>query len=240
MKIKNILLGILSVLAFNSYAQTETNSETFVQADKSTKNKKYSITLGLGYYIPVLSDKNISFPNAQYNPEINSGISYFISLDYALTKDFYVGVGYNSSYAKAKFIENAIVNNQQVDGYLEAGALENSSFLFNITYSPNKKGFKPYAKLGIGYFLTEVELGDVPLSLTDNVEKELFPDYKSSGLGIMPELGVKYNLFTLSVAYGLPFNKLSGESSEVDTYESTGTMRSNSLLINVSYRILLF
>src|SRR5690606_32258123 len=102
------------------------------------------------------------------------------------------------NYGKARFIKNAVINGEQINGYLEAGALANSNVLLNVTYWPGKAGLQPYAKVGAGFFISELELGDIPLRLTDNVEKELFPDYKSDGFGILPELGLKYNQFTLS------------------------------------------
>jgi hypothetical protein len=89
-------------------------------------------------------------------------------------KDLYFRIGFNGTYSKANFRENATVNDKQVNGYLEEGALENSSFMLNVTYSPNKKSFQHCAKLGFVYFITKVKLGDVPLSQTDNEVKELF------------------------------------------------------------------
>lgn len=224
MKIKTILLGILSLLAFASHAQ----------------DNRYSIAVGLGYYAPLLSAENISYPDAEYKQEIGAGISYFISADYALTRDWYVGLGFNGGYATAKFIKDPLINGEQIEGHLEAGALENMHFLLNVTYFPDEDGLQPYAKLGLGYFMNEVELGDIPLRLTDNVEKEIFPDYKSTGFGILPELGIEYNLLTLSVGYGLPFNELTGEDPEPEGYVSNGSIKSHSLQVNVAYRILLF
>jgi len=234
------LTGLYAYPQQENNSNTETNSAASTPINTSTENKKYSLAVGLGYFTPVLSAEGVSYPNGEYLPEYDLGVSFTLSFDYAVAKDFYIGVGYNGNYGKARFMKNVNINGEQITGYLEAGALENSSFLLNFTYFPTKKGIQPFAKLGLGYFINEVELGDVPLRLTNNVERELFPDYKSTGLGILPEIGVKYNRFTLSVAYGLPFNKLSGEEPELGGNISTGTIRSHSIQINASYRIVLF
>ncbi len=229
-------LHFFNFVAFLSLIASSANA----QVNPSTQVKRYSVNVGLGYFSPHLSDDGVSFPDAEYNPKIGVGFSYFISFDYALTNDLYMGVGFNGNYGKAKFIRNAVVNGERVNGYLEAGALENSHVMLNFTYAPEKQGIRPFARLGLGYFITEVELGDIPLYLTNNEEVELYPDFKSSGLGVMPELGLKYNHFSLSLAYGIPFDKLSGETPESGAYVLSETIRSHSVQINASYRILLF
>ena len=133
-----------------------------------------------------------------------------------------------------------MVNGSQLDGYLEAGTVSNLAFLLNLTYAPAKSGVQPYARLGVGYIIQQAELGDVSLSLTNNVEFELFPDYKFAGLGILPEVGIKYNSLSLSAAYGLPFGDLTGEEESPDAYPSVGSISSRSLQIDLAYRISLF
>ncbi|WP_192820563.1 hypothetical protein [Rufibacter sp. LB8] len=247
MKSKYILTGILLWLALAVQAQIGTSRTTGIDPNQLApteqfgQHKKYSISAGFGYYLPLLSEKNVGYQNAEYSPEIGLGISYFISLDYALTQDLFVGVGFNGSYATARFIKNANLNGEQINGYLKAGALENSNFLLNLTYAPSGNGWQPYAKLGVGFFKSELELGDIPLRLTNNVESELFPDYKASGLGILPEIGLKYKQFALSSAYALPFKKLTGEENpEPGAFPSTGTIKSHGLQVNASYRIYIF
>ena len=247
MKLKSILIIFLALLSVAAQAQTKTgdainfSSKNPAQAEPVAPGKKYSVSAGFGYYSPQISAEGVSYPDAEFSPETGVGISGFASFDYALTTDLYVGIGYNGSYGKAKFIKNATIYGQQISGYLEAGALENSHFVLNVTYFPAKGGLQPYAKLGLGYFISELELGDIPLELTNNVETELFPDYKSQGFGVLPELGIKYNRFTLSAAYGIPFNKLTSEDpSEPDAYTSSGSIRSHNLQINVGYRFFVF
>ncbi|MGV3588257.1 MAG: hypothetical protein ACO1OF_14725 [Adhaeribacter sp.] len=247
MRSRLILTGILFLLAFVAQAQTENSIATGTNNNQPAptalveRNKKYSVSAGLGYYLPVLAEENVSYAQAEYSPEFGLGFSYFVSLDYALTPDLYTGVGFNGSYGKARFIKNASINGEQINGYLKAGALENTNLLLNITYAPARNGLQPYAKLGAGFFISELELGDIPLRLTNNVESELFPDYKSTGLGIVPEIGLKYKQFALSAAYAMPFKKLTGEKvSEPEAYTSTGTIKSHSLQINLSYRTSIF
>ncbi len=214
-------------------------TQSFAQENDLNEEKKYSLALGLGYFNPILSEKGIAFSNATYDPQLGAGASFSASFDYALSEKFAVGVGFNGSYASAEFIRDAVVNDSQVDGYLEAGALENIYILANLTYSKPGDGIQPYAKLGLGYFIVEVELGDVPLELTDNVEVEMFPDFKSSGFGVLPELGVRYNALSLSVAYSLPFDDSEGETVD-EGFQSAGSISSQGLQVNVTYRISLF
>ena len=227
-------LQMACLLALTALCGNALNAQT-------NEAKKYSLSLGAGYFSALLDDEGIAYPNATYAPEVGPGLSYFASLDYGLTEDFYVGVGLNGNYARGEFIQNAEVNGSQVDGYLEAGTVSNLAFLLNFTYAPVKSGVQPYAKLGVGYIIQQAELGDVPLSLTNNVEFELFPDYKFAGFGILPEVGIKYNSLSLSAAYGLPFGDLTGEEEEgPDAYPSVGSISSRSLQVNVAYRLSLF
>ena len=211
------------------------------QISQPELSKKYSAVAGAGLYLPQVAGQNVVYPDAEYSPEVGKGISYFVSLDYAFTPDLFLGLGFNGSYARGKFIINAKVKGEQLNGYLEAGALDNANFLLNLTYFPQRAGLQPYAKLGLGFFMAELELGDVPLNLTNGVETELFPDYKYRGLGLLPELGLKYNGFTVSVGYGMPLKKLTGEQvSDAGAYGSRGSIRSNSLQVNAAYRVFLF
>jgi hypothetical protein len=122
---------------------------------------------------------------------------------------------------------------------LEAGAIANSKILLNLTYASYGEGIQPSAKLGIGFFQNQVEMGDVPLELTNNVETELFPDYKYSGIGLMPEVGLSYNSISLSVGFSVPFDELEGEVIE-GVPPSVGEISSMGLQVNLAYRIPLF
>jgi hypothetical protein len=210
-----------------------------ISAQDATQENNYSLAFGLGYFAPILSEEGITFSNATYNPQVGAGFSYFASFDYKLSEKFALGMGFNGNYAGAEFIQNAIVDDQQVNGYLEAGAVANTHILLNLTYARPGEGIQPYAKLGVGYFIEQVELGDVPLELTNNVETELFPDFKSSGIGLLPELGARYNDLAFSVAYSFPFDDLTGETVP-GGYLSVGSIASQGLQINVTYRISLF
>lgn len=202
-------------------------------------DKKFSASLGVGYFNAILSEEGVSYSNATYAPEIGAGFSYFLSFDYHLTNNVHIGLGYNGSYAASRFIKDAMIDNSTVDGYLGAGAIANSKILLNLTYASRNEGVSPYAKIGIGYFQNQVEMGDVPLELTDNVELELFPDYKYGGLGLLPEIGIAYNSISLSLAFSLPFDELEGEVIE-GVPPSVGEISSSGLQINVAYRIPLF
>lgn len=206
---------------------------------RGNDDKKISLKFGVGYFQAFLSDEGVSYDNATYDPNVGAGVSYFLGFDYNITEDIAIGIGYNGTYGKADFIRNAVVDSQTINGYLEAGAVTNTHILLNVSYTPVGSGIKPYGKLGFGYLIQQVELGDVPLNLTNNVETEIFPDYKSKGLGIMPELGVRYGDFFLSAAYGFSLEKLTGEDNP-DGFVSTGSLTSQSLQINLSYRIFLF
>ena len=122
---------------------------------------------------------------------------------------------------------------------MEAGAIANSKILLNLTYASYGEGIQPSAKLGIGFFQNQVEMGDVPLELTNNVETELFPDYKYSGIGLMPEVGLSYNSISLSVGFSVPFDELEGEVIE-GVPPSVGEISSMGLQVNLAYRIPLF
>jgi hypothetical protein len=70
------------------------------------------------------------------------------------------------------------------------------------------------------------------------VETEIFTDYKNNGIGIIPELGVRYNKFYLSLAYSLSLKKLQGE--EVDGFISPGEVTSQGLQFNLTYDLFRF
>ena len=78
----------------------------------------------------------------------------------------------------------------------------------------------------------------MPLELTNNEETEIFTDYKNNGIGVIPELGIRYKKFFLSLAYSLSFNKLKGE--EVDGFTSSGTVTSQGLQFNLTYNVFRF
>ena len=206
---------------------------------QANSEKKFSAALGAGYFNAILAEEGVGYSNATYAPEVGPGFSYFLSFDYHITNNFHIGLGYNGSYAASKFIKDATIESSTVEGYLEAGAIANSKFLLNLTYAATGGGIRPYAKIGFGFFQNQVEMGDVPLALTDNVELELFPDYKYSGLGLMPEVGVSYNSISLSVGFSLPFDELEGEMIE-GVPPSVGEINSLGLQINLGYRIPLF
>jgi len=215
-------------------------------SNTNKKEKKFSLKIGAGLYQPFINEDGIiftdginsdgvTFSGANYNPKINIGVSLITSVDYALSDNFYVGLGFNGAFVRAKFIRDAIVNNQTIDGYLKKGALENTTLLINFTYTPKGEGIKPYVKLGIGYLTQEVELGDVPLALTNNVETEIFTDYKNSGISLIPELGVRYKNIFFSVAYSASFMELTGET--VDGFSSPGSITSQGLQFNFTYNL---
>lgn len=208
-------------------------------AENFRNDKKMSIKIGGGLFQPFLSETGVGYANASYDPNTGPGFSYFASFDYAITKNISIGVGYNGSFAGAEFIRNAVVDGQTINGYLEAGAVTNTHLLLNVTYTVSGEGIRPFATLGLGYLIQQVELGDVPLALTNNVETEIFPDFKSSGFGILPELGVQYYNFSLSAAYGISFEELTGEKNP-DGFVSAGSLTSQALQINIGYRIYLF
>ena len=246
MKLLKTSLVIAGLLFFNHstiFAQKKDLSKT------SSKEKKFSFKIGAGLYRPILNDsgvtftsgtnnEGVSFSGASYDPEIKTGFSFLTSVDYALSDKFYIGLGFNGAFANANFIRDATVNNQAINGYLEEGAVENILILLNFSYVPKGEGIKPFAKLGIGYVTQEVELGDVPLELTNNIETEIFTDYKNNGIGMIPEIGVRYKKFFLSLAYSLSFEKLQGE--EVDGFISAGTIRSQGLQFNLTYNLFRF
>jgi hypothetical protein len=247
MKVSKILFFIACSLFFShSNIHAQQNKEL---SNTTKKEKKFSFKIGAGLYQPILNDSGITFisgtnsdgvtfSGATYDPEIKTGFSFLTSVDYALSDKFYIGLGFNGAFAKAKFIRDATVNNQTINGYLEEGAVENVHILLNFTYSPKGEGIKPFAKLGIGYVAQEVELGDVPLEFTNNEEIEIFTDYKNNGIGVIPELGIRYKKFFLSLAYSLSFNKLKGE--EVDGFTSSGTVTSQGLQFNLTYNVFRF
>jgi len=201
-------------------------------------DKKIELSFGAGYFATQLDHEGVIRSDATFAPEVGPGFSYFASVDYRLNEKFAIGLGFNGNYAQGEFIQNAIIDNQIVNGYLKAGAIANSHLLVNLTYAPQGDGFRPYGKLGLGFFSLQVEQGDVPLSLTDGVEVEMFPDYKGSGFGLLPELGAQYNAFSLSFAYSLPFVELTGEEVSGD-FESPGTVTSGGFQINLGYRLAL-
>ena len=218
-------------------------------SNSTKKEKKFSFKIGAGLYQPIINDSGVtftggtnsdgvSFSGATFKPKVKTGFSFLTSVDYALSDNFNIGLGFNGAFAKAEFIKDATINGQVVNGYLEKGAVTNMHILLNFTYAPKGEGLKPFAKLGIGYVTQEVELGDIPLELTNNVETEIFTDYKNNGIGIIPELGVRYNKFFLSLAYSLSLKKLQGE--EVDGFISPGEVTSQGLQFNLTYDLLRF
>jgi hypothetical protein len=206
---------------------------------KAQDQHSYSLAFGAGLFGPNLSHSNITYDNAEFSPNIGPGISYFASFDYSVSEDFMVGIGFNGALAKADFIKDALVNDEQLIGYLDAGAIANTHFLLNLTYSPTGEGIKPFTRLGLGYFIEQAELGDVPLRLTDNVETEIFTDFKYSGFGLLPELGARYQSYTLSAGYSVALGELTGEKVK-EGYQSPGEMTLQGLQINFAYRISLF
>ncbi len=230
---------IIICLVVTSLFHTSIMAQSMNAFLEGSNDKKISLKLGVGYFHALLSDEGVSYTNATYDPNIGAGVSYFLGVDYNITESIAIGIGYNGTYGKADFIRNAVVDSQPINGFLEAGAVTNTHILLNLSYSPAGSGIQPYAKLGFGYLIQQVELGDVPLNLTNNVETEIFPDYKSSGFGVLPELGVRYGNFFLSAAYGFSLERLTGEDNP-DGFVSTGSLTSQSLQVNVSYRIFLF
>lgn len=196
----------------------------------------YSLNFGAGLFTPFLEDEGVLYDNAIFNAETSYGFTYFASFDYALSSNLAIGIGFNGNYAKSNFIQEATVSDVTVQGYLEAGAIANSHFLLNMTYSGDGDGIQPYAKIGLGYFLYQAEMGDVPIELTGGVEEEIFPDFKYNGFGALPELGVRYNSLSISVAYSLPFGELEGEEVP-GGYISPGTVNLNGLQVNLSCRL---
>lgn len=228
---KSIFLSIV-LLVFQA-------SQVTAQSTSNSQDKKYSLTIGTGYFGASVRTTSIAYENADYNQNISPGFTYFASLDYKLSEQFAIGLGYNGNYASAKFIENAVINGQQVNGFLKAGAVANSHVLVNLSYASVREGIQPFVKLGLGYFKNQVELGDVPLSLTDNVEVEMFPDFKYASIGIIPELGVKHGKLLFSAAYTLPFGALTGETVP-GGFESQGSISSSGIQINLGYQIPVF
>lgn len=226
---KKQFLSILffSFLAFNLSAQ-------FGNVDQ-----KYSLNIGAGLFTPFLDHEGVDYSNAKFDPQVSVGVAYFGSFDYVLNEKLAIGVGFNGNYSSAEFIKNATVNDSQINGYLEAGAVANSHFTINLTYSGAGSGLQPVVHLGLGYFFYQAEMGDVPLELTGGVEEEFFPDFKYSGLGILPALGLRYNSFSLTAEYSLPFGELEGEEVP-GGYISPGTVNLSGLQVNLAYRIGLF
>jgi hypothetical protein len=202
-------------------------------------DQKYSLSFGAGLFTPFLDHEGVNYANAEFDPQTSSGISYFGSFDYAISEKLAIGVGFNGNYGTAEFIRNANVNGTQIDGYLEAGAIANSHFLLNLTYTGDGEGIQPYARIGLGYFFYQAEMGDVPMELTGGVEEEIFPDFKYNGLGIIPEIGLRFNAFSLTAAYSLPFGELEGEEVP-GGYISPGRVNLSGLQVNLAYRIGLF
>lgn len=202
-------------------------------------DKKISTAFGAGYYLPISNYEGVMYDNAQFDPQTSGGISYFLSVDYALNEKFKLGLGLNGAYASADFINNAIVNDFQVPGFLEGGAYSGMRLLVNATYFYSSEKIQPYGKLGIGYFVEQAELGDVPLELTDNVETEIFTDFKYSGLGVIPEFGLSYKDFAVSAAYSMAFGEMLGEVVQ-EGYQSPGQMNLSGIQLNLTYRIDLF
>ena len=224
-----LLTLILCLCTFSMMGQSNSNKE----------EKSYLLTIGAGYFGAILNESSIAYENAQYQQNVNPGFSYYASVDYIVSEHFSLGLGYNGEYASAEFIENAVVNGEQVNGFLEAGAVANGHVVLNMTYTFSGVEFQPYVKMGLGYFKRQVELGDIPLSLTNNVEVEIFPDYKYSGLGLIPELGVMFRSLRFSAGYSLPFGELKGEDVP-GGYESQGSISSSGVQITVGYRFPLF
>jgi len=207
---------------------------------QSRLDKNFSVSLGAGYFQAFVNAEGVTYSNAVYDPNVGPGVSYFVSFDYHLSETFAIGVGYNGNFASGEFVRNATVSNETINGFLEAGAVTNTQILLNATYTPQgRSAIQPFGKLGIGYLTQQVENGDVPMRLTGGVEMEIFPDFKNSGIGLLPEVGIRYNDFSLSAAYSIGFNKLTGEDNP-DGFVSPGTVSSSALQINVSYRIFLF
>jgi hypothetical protein len=76
---------------------------------QSISDKKFSASLGVGYFYAILAEEGVSYSNATYAPEIGPGFSYFLSFDYHITNNFHIGLGYNGSYASSKFIQNGTI-----------------------------------------------------------------------------------------------------------------------------------
>jgi hypothetical protein len=243
---KKSIYTFLTLLFISTSILAQENLEI---SNSTKKEKKFSFKIGAGLFQPILSDSGViftsgtnsdgvSFSGATYDPQVTTGFNFSTSVDYALSDKFYVGLGFNGAFANAEFITDATVNDQMINGYLEKGAVENVHMLLNFTYAPKGEGIKPFAKLGIGYVTQEVELGDIPLELTNNIETEIFTDYKNNGIGIVPEFGVRYNKYFLSIAYSLSFNTLKGE--EVDGFASSGEVTSQGLQFNLTYDLFRF
>lgn len=238
------------ITLFLVFCHTNSLAQDNISLSKTTKKeKKFSFKIGAGLYQPIINDSGVtftggtnsdgvSFSGATYDPETKIGFSILTGFDYAISEAFYIGLGFNGAFAKANFIKDATINNQLNKGYLEEGGVENVHILLNATYSPKGDGVKPYAKLGLGYVMQEVELGDVPLELTNNEETEIFTDYKNNGIGIIPELGIRYKKCFLSLAYSLSLKKLKGE--KVDGFTSSGALTSQGLQFNLTYNLFQF
>jgi len=189
--------------------------QCIAQEESTSAKDKLSATIAVGYFTPFLTDEGIAFDNAVYDPQVGFGFSYSLSADYIFNEKFTLGAAFNGNHASGEFIRDATINGETVNGFLEAGAVPNTHILLNL----------------------QVEQGDVPLALTNNVEVEMFPDYKYSGFGVLPQLGFRKDAFSLSVGYSAPFGKLTGEA--VPGFNSPGTISSQGLQIDLGYRIFL-
>ncbi|NND94373.1 MAG: hypothetical protein HKN45_05865 [Flavobacteriales bacterium] len=196
-------------------------------------------SIGIGYSGSHISYSGINYSNASFEPKIGLGFSYFASIDYSINERFSVGLGLNGTHSHAEFILDPSVGDDQVMGYLDKGNVSSVRTVLRITYSSVRDGIRPFARMAIGQFQEQAEMGDVPLKLTENVETEMFPDFKYDGLGILPELGVHQKSFSFSVAYSIPFGELKGEEVP-EGFESAGKMTLQGVQVNVCYRIALF
>ncbi|NNC83258.1 MAG: hypothetical protein HKN79_06750 [Flavobacteriales bacterium] len=201
--------------------------------------KPFSASIGFGYAAAKVDHSNVAYTNAEFAPKIRAGFSYFASVDYAINERFQVGIGFNGTHSHAEFILNPSVGDEQVNGYLEKGNVSSTRTVLRLTYSSVKEGIRPFGRLAIGQFNEQAEMGDVPLKLTQNVETEMFPDFKYSGLGMLPEIGIHHKSFSFSVAYSLPFGELVGEEVP-EGFESPGRMQTQCVQINACYCIDLF
>ncbi len=211
--------------------------QCIAQEESTSAKDKLSATIAVGYFTPFLTDEGIAFDNAVYDPQVGFGFSYSLSADYIFNEKFTLGAAFNGNHASGEFIRDATINGETVNGFLEAGAVPNTHILLNLGYIMPGENFQPFVKLGFGFFSLQVEQGDVPLALTNNVEVEMFPDYKYSGFGVLPQLGFRKDAFSLSVGYSAPFGKLTGEA--VPGFNSPGTISSQGLQIDLGYRIFL-
>ncbi|MEL7003151.1 MAG: hypothetical protein AAFN93_10500 [Bacteroidota bacterium] len=132
--VKTILIILLMFVQLTSKAQ---NGEGI------SEQKKFSFKIGFGYYRPVISEDNVFFSNAIYDPDIGFGFSYLSALDYSISQDLSIGIGFNGNFSQAEFIREAVVDGQRINGYLDEGAVENIHILLNLTYAPPGDGIKP-------------------------------------------------------------------------------------------------